>query len=90
MVNETIGLYLVFHKLPSEEGKKTDKFLVSSKRNGRTLGLIKWFNRWRKYTFEPEPETVWDESCLNDIVIFISNLMKERKLTESSQQTKET
>jgi len=44
------------------------------------LGEIKWFGRWKQYSFFPESDTVWNRECLDDINRFISQLMLERQL----------
>lgn len=31
------------------------------------LGEIRWFGRWRKYVFYPEPNMLFDQSCLETI-----------------------
>lgn len=43
------------------------------------LGSIKWFGRWRQYAFFPNPETVWNNTCMSEITAFITGLMQERK-----------
>ena len=43
------------------------------------LGEVRWFGRWRQYSFFPEPNTVFEKQCLKDIVGFIETLMQERK-----------
>lgn len=47
--------------------------------NGIMLGIIKWYGPWRKYTFFPETNTLFDFSCLLQIVHFLGQLMKERE-----------
>jgi hypothetical protein len=46
----------------------------SKKHSKKRLGLIKWFGRWRQYTFFPETGTVFNAECLNDIVSHIKGL----------------
>lgn len=36
-------------------------------RAGGELGLIRWYGPWRKYTFEPRADTVFDAACLREI-----------------------
>lgn len=43
------------------------------------LGHIKWYGAWRQYCFMPSPGMVFNESCLQDIRVFINKLMDERK-----------
>lgn len=34
------------------------------------LGEIRWFGRWRCYTFYPYDQTVYEKQCLRDIANF--------------------
>jgi hypothetical protein len=47
--------------------------------DGVKIGLIKWYGPWRKYSLFPLPETVWEPTCLNDVVEFIKAEMLKRK-----------
>jgi hypothetical protein len=67
--------YLKFHLV--KQGKKTQVWHVYSKNHGTVLGEIKWFGRWRQYTFFPAAETVWNPECLRDVCDFIKNLMDD-------------
>ncbi len=56
---------------------KTKVFQVGC--NDAYLGNIKWYAPWRRYTFFPENNTLFDSNCLNEITSFIDNEMKLRK-----------
>ena len=43
------------------------------------LGTIKWFGRWRKYAFFPEPELVFEEECMRDIATVIEQATREHR-----------
>jgi hypothetical protein len=43
------------------------------------LGTIKWRSGWRRYVFYPEAGTVYDAGCLDEIVLFITDLMLARQ-----------
>lgn len=58
---------------------KTKAIGVWSRKSGETLGEIKWFGRWRQYTFFPRPETIFNSECLDDIRSYIKDLMLERR-----------
>lgn len=73
--------YLEFEQLQTRVGMKTQIWAVTSANHGDILGLIKWFSRWRQYTFYPEPGTIFNKDCLVDISLFIYDLMKQRKET---------
>ena len=53
---------------------KTKVIGVWSKKSGEILGEIKWFGRWRQYSFFPRPETIFNKDCLNDIISYIRGL----------------
>jgi len=58
---------------------RTKAIGVWSRKSGEILGEIKWFSRWRQYTFFPRPETIFNSECLDDIRSYIKDLMDERK-----------
>jgi len=63
-----------------EDTGKTKKFNVLTKDTTPIkLGEVKWFGRWRQYSFFPEPSTVFEKQCLGNIIDFINSLMQERK-----------
>ena len=55
---------------------KTHILEVKSK-DGAPLGLVKWFGRWRKYSFFPCADTVFEQDCLRDIAEIIEFLTKD-------------
>ena len=80
--------YLEFALL--EKKPKTQVIKVMSKIHGNSLGVIKWFGRWRQYSFFPEPETVFNVECLNDIKSYILRLKSyKRYITVSNLKSKE-
>lgn len=71
-----MGSFLDFAEV--HDTGKTKVFNILSK-SGDVLGKISWFSNWRKYTFWPEQQTIFDSKCLIEIVSFINDLMEERK-----------
>lgn len=69
--------YLVF-RLEYDTGK-TLVVSVFSIHSGERLGVVKWFFRWRQYTFFPEAGTTFNERCLDDINGVMNRLMEERE-----------
>jgi hypothetical protein len=43
------------------------------------LGEVKWYAPWRRYCFFPNQCTLYDASCLQEIVSHLDDLMKQRK-----------
>ena len=50
-----------------------------SNANEWQIGQVYWYPRWRRYCYFPTEETVYDVGCLEDIVVFIRELMRDRK-----------
>ena len=44
------------------------------------LGRIQWYSKWRQYVLMPGYPTIWNRDCMNDIIFFIDNLMKDRQI----------
>ena len=47
---------------------------VLSRLHGFKLGTIKWFGKWRQYTFFPESNTLYNRVCLREIADYVSEL----------------
>jgi len=71
--------YLVFDAF-SVSGRKTKLVKVYNKSSGNELAEIQWYGAWRQYCFMPnlEFDTVWNNTCLTDVLAVIDMLMKER------------
>ncbi len=57
---------------------KTRVYSVDSLSSGSRLALIKWYGAWRQYTLQPEPDTIWNKGCLQDVIGFVDLLMESR------------
>lgn len=42
------------------------------------LGQVKWYAPWRRYTFYPNANTLFDCTCLKEVIDFISSEMLKR------------
>ena len=74
-----ISEYLEVRRTTSYDGK-TGRYDVMAKRYpGMCLGEIRWFGRWRQYTFFPYPDSVFNNECLRDIAEFLDELMAARR-----------
>lgn len=47
--------------------RKTRVVEVRSERSNAHLGTIAWYSHWRQYTFSPQPETIFNTGCLEEI-----------------------
>ncbi len=46
-------------------------------RSGMFLGEVKWFGRWRRYSFFPYVDTIYEQKCLREIASFIESRTRE-------------
>lgn len=63
----------------SASGKTKVWEVVPIEGDGRNIGCIKWFGRWRKYSFFPANETVFETDCLRLIADFCEERTKEQR-----------
>lgn len=67
---------------------KTDVWEVRAKQGDILLGLVKWYGPFRAYSFFPEPNTVYEKTCVTNIAFFLVRLMDERKAAKAPKQIK--
>lgn len=72
--------WLRFEIVPQPNERKTFVWDVvpTASESGESIGQISWFGAWRKYCFNPKPNTVFDVACLMAISEFIEARMAER------------
>ena len=86
------GTFVGFYKTTPKEKAKTEIWAIDTLDGVHTLGWIKWFGRWRKYSFFPKGETVFEPTCLREIAVFcqaateIHRLKKKREKEEALAQ----
>lgn len=73
----TNAKWITFVQQPSTG--KTSIFKVIAKQGNIDLGTIKWFSRFRKYSFFPEAGTIYENDCLKDLSRFLDELALERR-----------
>lgn len=61
---------LKFLDLGVPDGQKTRRYRVTSNMSGFSLGQIRFYGAWRKFCFFPDENTVFDASCLQEIIEF--------------------
>lgn len=74
------GTHIEFRMCKPDEKKKTQTWDVLAKRGGVRLGEVKWFARWRKYSFYPTADCVFEETCLGELAEFIKERTREHRV----------
>jgi hypothetical protein len=72
------GIHLTFELQPKPAKRKTEIWTVVAQGEVR-LGDVRWHAPWRRYTFHPDVDTLYDEECLTEIAIFCGACTRERK-----------
>lgn len=70
------GKYIRFKVIKKNE--KTKVYGIFSLTDD-LIGTIKWYGRWRQYSFFPDKDTVWNEGCIKDLQNFIRQITIEHK-----------
>ena len=71
------GTHIKF--MPDIPKPKTKTWRVLNKYDEGDLGWIGWYAGWRKYSFFPNPETVFEQVCLREIAAFCERKTQEHK-----------
>lgn len=70
--------YLKFLEVQSTH-LKTRLIDVRTVNSDVSLGLIKWYPRWRQYVFAPASNTVFNPSCLHEIMSRVDAMTVQHK-----------
>lgn len=76
---ETKWLKFIKYKGTEKKTKKTETWLIHSKCDGLTLGLVEWHIPWRHYCFFSCYDTVFSDRCLIELSQFLTKLNEEHK-----------
>lgn len=68
--------WLRFAEQPKPIGRKTSRWLVFAKESGVLLGRIQWYGAWRQYVFFPQPDCLFNRTCLLDLATFCKDAGK--------------
>lgn len=84
-VGHSVGVvtcgWLRFETGSPKPGRRTVPWQVRTKGGGVPLGWIEWHSSWRRYVFEPDAGTLYEEDCLRVIAAFVENLTRRQRAT---------
>lgn len=72
--------YIKFVEEPFSTPHKTRLWGVWTVDGDEPLGAIKWFGRWRCYSFFPAIQTVFERKCLRDLADFCEARTQEHRV----------
>lgn len=62
-----------------EEKPTTVVVVIINKHSTDEIGTIDWYPQWRQYVFNPGFGTIWNNTCLTDVIGVINQLMAEKR-----------
>jgi hypothetical protein len=48
-------------------------FRIYNNRSGSQLGILSFYKPWKEYVFSSQPQCVFNNGCLRDVLDFIEN-----------------
>lgn len=78
--------YVYFEEFGLSPSGKTKLIHVKSMNGDLNLGEIRWFPSWRKYTFQPLEDMIFDNKCMNEISDYLEKLMLDHKVKKDGTQ----
>ena len=78
---DKVSKWIYFEKAYGKgiDERKTEVWDVINKTTEEPIARIEWYSHWRQYVFFPEPNTVFDDGCLEAILEKIKGLNIEHK-----------
>ena len=64
--------HIHFVEVPQKGAKKM--YEIFNTKSGVSLGGVFWYSAWRRFCVAPESGSVFDVTCLQDIIHFIGQL----------------
>lgn len=54
-------------------------YRIFNNRSGDQLGILSFYRPWKQYVFSSQPECVFNDSCLRDVLDFIGLIARTEK-----------
>jgi len=66
--------YIWIKALPRKKTRKTIDYIIESRSSGGLLGYINFYPPWRQHVFSSLADSVWNETCLDEVSDFLKEL----------------
>ncbi len=71
MTTHTKYKYITIENVESEIFEDHLVYRIFNNRSKTQIGIISWYKPWKEYVFSSQPECVFNNSCLRDVLDFI-------------------
>jgi len=65
--------YITIKQINSEIFESKPVFRIFNNKSNSQLGILSYYKPWKQYVFSSQPNCVFNNSCLNDIIDFFEN-----------------
>ena len=65
--------YITIKQINSEIFESKPVFRIFNNKSNSQLGILSYYKPWKQYVFSSQPNCVFNNSCLNDIIDFLEN-----------------
>lgn len=79
--------YIHIKRVGAETYNNHPVYRIFNNRSKSQIGIISWYVPWKEYVFSSQPECVFNNSCLMDVLDFIDNVIPA-KLRPAQPETK--
>jgi len=69
--------FITIQQHENETFRNKSIYRISSNKNGDELGLLFWHSPWKQYVFSSHKKCVFNDSCLRDILDFMSKVREK-------------
>ena len=63
--------YITIRQDNEEMFEKHPVYRIFNNRSGSQLGILSYYRPWKQYVFSSQPECVFNNECLKDVLDFI-------------------
>ncbi len=67
--------YINIKRVGAEEFEGKPVFRIFNNKAKNQIGIISWYKPWKEYVFSSQPECVFNNGCLKDVLDFIENVI---------------
>ena len=67
--------YITIKQVKGELFEKKPVYRIFNNRSNGQIGILSFYKPWKEYVFSSQPECVFNNGCLKDVLDFIENHM---------------
>lgn len=65
--------YITIEQKGGEMFEKHPVYRIFNNRNKVQIGILSFYKPWKEYVFSSQPDCVFNNGCLKDVIDFIEN-----------------